>query len=78
MGMGAQGLQPVPVPKHDHAAWYTALLACSISAAFVGGSSSYCCLALFIECSLFVLSYSITTNLSKRSIDSLMEGLIAV
>ena len=62
-------------------AWYAALLACSISAAFVGGSSSGCSnflvnncwIVLFTECSSLVLSYSNTMNLSKKLIDSLME-----
>ena len=87
MGMEAQGLQPTSVHKHDHLgmqlSWHTQsvlLLLGKVHRLFkIFDEQYYCWLALFTKCSLLVLSYSNTMNLSKRLIDSLMEdGLSAV
>ena len=74
MGMEAQGLQPASVPNTTSLMHGSlGMLACSISTAFVGGQFTdcwnslvnNCWRALFTECSLLVLSYGNTMNLSK-------------
>ena len=81
MGMEAQGLQPASVPKHDQLGTQLSghdqsVLPLICRGKFIDCSNflvNSCWLALFTDCSLLVLSYSNTVNLSKRLINSLME-----